>query len=103
MVYLESGETILSGTADPDGKKPEKFPCIPEGTPAINLLVLGAKGRRWAVIGPPVDPSIKNGERDGMVSVSRFVDGWRDHGAEIGVYQGGRIEWEKPKGKADYE
>ena len=29
-----------------------------------------------------------------MVSVEEYVNGWRDHGARIGRYQGGNIEWE---------
>jgi hypothetical protein len=29
-----------------------------------------------------------------MVSVEEYVNGWRDHGARIGRYQDGQIEWE---------
>lgn len=30
-----------------------------------------------------------------FVSVARYLAGWRDHGARIGVYQDGRIVWEE--------
>lgn len=39
-------------------------------------------------------PKTEPGPLD-FVSVARYAAGWRDHGARIGVYQNGRIEWEE--------
>ena len=109
-VYLGKGHTI-SGYGSPErphagetGKANGNL-IIPDGTPAIDVraAVETDDGYRWVFKGPMVDVDLPDGGCSGYskapgamdyVSTREYVEGWRQHGARIGHYSGGRIVWD---------
>lgn len=63
-----------------------------------DALVAGVSGNSYGTLlalqGVHKLASTEPGPLD-YVSVKRYVDGWREHGARIGHYEGGVIVWEE--------